>query len=83
MNNTPYLLKCPNCERTFDHQVRRDHTTLGSITSEGYIIIKQKFGRAVMVKAEEYSVICQCGYFVSLSHGRVTSDALTSYALNE
>ncbi len=69
MNNTlPALLHCPNCEN------RRDSVSLGSVTTEGYFIIKRKFGRQMMVMATEYSVICDCGYLVRFAEGKILSD---------
>lgn len=62
---TPQLLHCPHCKE------RRDNEALGSITSEGYFIAKRKYGRATMVMAESYSVICDCGFYFKVECGKI------------
>ena len=64
----PAIMHCPNCKN------RRDNVNLGSITSEGYIIIKQKFNRHMMIMADAYSLICDCGYFIRVSEGKIVAD---------
>jgi len=70
------LIKCPNCEN------RKDNVTMGSITSDGYVILQRKFGRHTLVMAEEYSLICDCGYFIRIEHGKVTAAAPTASMAN-
>lgn len=68
--NLPALIHCPFCKE------RRDSVNLGSVTTEGYVIVKQKFGRHMMVMAQEYSLICDCGYYIHITDGKVTASAL-------
>lgn len=72
----PAIMHCPNCEN------RRDNVNLGSITSEGYVIIKQKFNRHVMIMAEEYSIICDCGYYIRVNDGKIVASALPETFIN-
>lgn len=67
------IIKCPNCTATN----RKDNVNLGSISSDGYVILKRQFGRYTMVMAEEYSIICDCGYFIRIEHGKITASAPT------
>lgn len=70
MNNIlQTIVKCPNCAN------RKDNVNLGSVTSDGYVILKRQYGRMTMIMAEEYSLICDCGYFVRIEHGKVTASA--------
>lgn len=73
----PAILHCPKCKE------RKDNINLGSITSEGYLIVKRQFGRMTMVMSKEYSVICDCGYFIRIHDGRITADAYTGNRMNE
>jgi hypothetical protein len=72
----PFLVHCPNCKN------RRDDVTLGSVTSQGYVIIKRKFNRQMMIMAESYSIICDCGYFIRITDGKVTASALSGTFIN-
>ena len=56
---------------------------MGSITSEGYFIVKRgafrKIGENlfdkpvsdVMVIAEKYSIVCECGYIIWIENGKI------------
>ncbi len=56
---------------------------MGSITSEGYFIIKRGAFREyqnrnfyhnstdIMIMADTYSVFCECGYTIRVDHGRI------------
>lgn len=77
MNNVlPALIHCPNCQN------RRDNVNMGSVSSDGFVIIKLKFGRHVMVMATEYSIICDCGYFIRINSGKVVASALPGTYIN-
>lgn len=65
----PHILHCPKCKET---QQRSSY--LGSISSEGYLIIKRK-QNYMMIMAQEYSIICDCGYFIRVHEGRIVADA--------
>lgn len=65
----PHILHCPQCKE------RKDYVNLGSISSEGYLILKRKQNRYTMIMAQEYSIICDCGYFIRVHEGRIVADA--------
>jgi len=66
---TQTIIKCPNCIN------RKDNVNLGSVSTDGYIILKRQFGRFTMVMAEEYSIICDCGYYLRIKEGKVVASA--------
>lgn len=68
----PAILHCPNCEN------RKDNVNLGSVSTDGYLILKRQFGRFTMVMAQEYSIICDCGYFIRIKNGKITAAAPTA-----
>lgn len=74
--NDPVLLHCPKCKN------RQDNVSLGSVTTDGYLIFKRKYGRYTMVMASEYSVICDCGFAIRIHEGKVSSGALTGLPVN-
>lgn len=61
------LLYCPNCNPA------GHYTSFGSITKEGYITIKRKFGRATVIIASEFSLLCDCGYGVYYNNGTIVT----------
>jgi hypothetical protein len=64
----PQLIKCPNCIKD------KNNAYLGSVTSQGYFIIKKRsYNEFMMIKAEEYSVICECGYQIHVEYGKITT----------
>ena len=65
----PAIIKCPRCKD------RPDSVNMGSISSEGYLIVKGKYNRYTMVMASEYSIICDCGYFIRIHEGKIVADA--------
>lgn len=70
MNNEfSILLQCPNCKN------KKDYVNLGSVSSEGYIILKRQYGRFTTIMASEYSVICDCGYYIRVENGRIIRTA--------
>lgn len=77
---TPSLIYCPNCRLSQENgnlgSNKRDAITMGSVTSEGYVIIKRTLGKMTMIMATTYSLICDCGYFIRVSNGKITHDAL-------
>lgn len=72
----PSIIACPQCKN------RKDYVNLGSVTSEGYVILQRKYGRHTMIMAEQYSVICDCGYFIRIENGKITSTALPIISSN-
>lgn len=72
----PYLLYCPECFN------RKDKISLGSITSQGYVILKRKYGRETLIIADEYSLVCDCGYYVRIEKGKMIRDSLHNINLN-
>lgn len=74
-NITPQLVKCPQCA------LNKVNAYMGSITSEGYFIIKRGAFREyqnrnfyhpssdVMIASEQYTVFCECGYAIRIEHG--------------
>ena len=69
----PHLLHCPKCKQNGEI-----NTSLGSITSEGYLIIMQKHARQTMIMADAYSVICTCGYYIRIESGKIKSELLST-----
>ncbi len=75
---TQKIISCPNCDATS----RKDHVNLGSITTDGYVILKRQFGRFTMIMSDEYSIICDCGYYIHVKNGKVTASAPAVNYLN-
>lgn len=75
----PQLVKCPQCA------INKPNAYMGSITSDGYFIVKRgafrdydnrNFYHAasdVMMVAEKYSIVCECGYIIWVDHGKITT----------
>lgn len=73
----PQLVKCPECA------LKKANAYMGSITSEGYFIIKRGAFREyqnrnfyhnssdVMIASEKYTVFCECGYAIRIDHGKI------------
>lgn len=69
---------------------------MGSITSEGYFIIKRGAFREysperpslyhtaspIMIMSEQYTVFCECGYAIRIDHGKITN-ALSGSLIDE
>ncbi len=70
---TPHLLHCPRCKQDNDSYVN-----LGSITSEGYLILMRKHQRQTMIMADSYSVICDCGYYIRVEYGKIKNELLST-----
>jgi hypothetical protein len=84
-NIIPQLVKCPQCT------LKNANAFMGSITTEGYFIIKRGAFREyanknfyhqssdVMVMAEEYTILCECGYALQVDHGIIKNAFLGTY----
>lgn len=79
VNQFPKLIICPNCKAKQDKGTlgskRMDAIALGSVTSEGYVIIKRTDKQMTMIMAESYSLICSCGFYIRVNSGTLQSSA--------
>lgn len=69
----PQLIKCPNCIKD------KNNAYLGSVTSQGYFIIKKRsYNEFMMIKSDSYSVICECGFQIHVESGKISLNSFAS-----
>lgn len=69
----PQLIVCPNCAKN------KSRSFLGSVTSEGFFIVKlRSHNDQLMFRSEDYSIMCDCGYQIHISCGKITLDNFAS-----
>jgi len=83
MENEPQLVICPNCTKN------KPNAFLGSLNVDGYFIVRRghfrenrnatyKASNQIMIAAEDYSIVCECGYYIHVKSGRIVTDAYKS-----
>lgn len=72
----PYLLYCPQCLS------KEQGVSLGSITSQGFVILKRKFAHETMIMADSFTLVCDCGYYIRIEYGKIIRDSLHQYFSN-
>lgn len=60
MDNTGFLVDCPNCAREGKKQV------LGRITPSGDLVVLRFHHGTTLIKAQEYQLVCGCGYTMDI-----------------
>jgi hypothetical protein len=65
MNSQGTALYCSNCTYTRDGMLL--HQVLGSITGDGILLIKRAHNAHTLLKVHQFTILCQCGYELSVT----------------
>lgn len=65
--NIGKALYCENCTYIRDGAIL--HQVLGSITPEGYLIVKRAHNLNTILHLTQFTISCTCGYNVSIRLG--------------
>lgn len=80
MNNQGSALYCNNC--TYIRDGKLLHQVLGSITGDGALMIKRAHNLHTLLKVEQFTILCECGYELSVTIRNSSLKLPESYVQN-